>query len=125
MLKYGVGQTDFSQSAGVCGLTFSASGENARRNGGERTVQLITINQTAMPRPATGSAVDPIMLEPVDEVVVTRIVDNVCDALDLCGSRSTGRAHLLCKRGVRVRVPLAPPCKTSPAKIAERQLTPP
>ena len=34
----------------------------------------------AMPRPVTGSAVDPIMLEPVDEVVVTTLVDNVYDA---------------------------------------------
>ena len=34
-----------------------------------------------MPRPVTGSAVDPITLEPVDEVVVTTLVDNVYDAL--------------------------------------------
>jgi len=34
-----------------------------------------------MPHPVTGSAVDPITLEPVDEVVVTTLVDNVYDAL--------------------------------------------
>jgi 7,8-dihydropterin-6-yl-methyl-4-(beta-D-ribofuranosyl)aminobenzene 5'-phosphate synthase len=33
------------------------------------------------PRPALGDAVDPITLEPVDEVVVTTLVDNVYDAL--------------------------------------------
>lgn len=36
---------------------------------------------TAFPRPADGPAVDPIGLEPVDEVVVTTLVDNVYDAL--------------------------------------------
>ena len=35
----------------------------------------------AMPRPATGPAVDPVTLEPVDEVVITTVVDNVYDAL--------------------------------------------
>jgi 7,8-dihydropterin-6-yl-methyl-4-(beta-D-ribofuranosyl)aminobenzene 5'-phosphate synthase len=30
----------------------------------------------AMPRAATGPAVDPIALEPVDEVVITTVVDN-------------------------------------------------
>lgn len=33
------------------------------------------------PRPAEGPAVDPIALEPVDEVVITTLVDNVYDAL--------------------------------------------
>ena len=33
------------------------------------------------PRPAPGDAIDPIGLEPVDEVVVTTLVDNVYDAL--------------------------------------------
>jgi 7,8-dihydropterin-6-yl-methyl-4-(beta-D-ribofuranosyl)aminobenzene 5'-phosphate synthase len=33
------------------------------------------------PRPALGSAVDPIHLEPVDEIHVTTLVDNVYDAL--------------------------------------------
>jgi len=35
----------------------------------------------ALPRPAEGDAVDPIRLEPVDEVVVTTLVDNSFDAL--------------------------------------------
>ena len=35
----------------------------------------------ATPRPARGEAVDPIRLEPVDEVVVTTLVDNVFDGL--------------------------------------------
>src|SRR5215813_12123336 len=35
----------------------------------------------AMPRPAAGRAADPIALEPVDDVVVTALVDNVYDAL--------------------------------------------
>ncbi len=33
------------------------------------------------PRPAVGEAVDPIALEPVDEVVITTLVDNVFDGL--------------------------------------------
>ena len=45
----------------------------------------------AAPRAATGSAVDPIGLEPVDEVVVTTLVDNVYDAL-LSGDQRTTRA---------------------------------
>jgi 7,8-dihydropterin-6-yl-methyl-4-(beta-D-ribofuranosyl)aminobenzene 5'-phosphate synthase len=35
----------------------------------------------AMPRPVEGEAADPIALEPVDEVVVTMLVDNSYDAL--------------------------------------------
>ncbi|MGE3284663.1 MAG: MBL fold metallo-hydrolase [Pseudonocardia sp.] len=35
----------------------------------------------ALPREATGAAVDPIVLEPVDELLVTTLVDNVYDAL--------------------------------------------
>jgi 7,8-dihydropterin-6-yl-methyl-4-(beta-D-ribofuranosyl)aminobenzene 5'-phosphate synthase len=35
----------------------------------------------ALPRPAEGPAVDPVRLEPVDELVVTTLVDNVFDAL--------------------------------------------
>src|SRR5262247_2324425 len=35
----------------------------------------------AMPRPVPGEAVDPIALEPVDEVVVTTLVDNSYDGL--------------------------------------------
>ena len=37
--------------------------------------------RAAMPHPVAGSAVDPIALEPVDDVVVTTLVDNVYDAL--------------------------------------------
>src|SRR5438093_648301 len=35
----------------------------------------------ALPRPADGPAVDPIHLEPVDEVVITTLMDNSFDAL--------------------------------------------
>jgi 7,8-dihydropterin-6-yl-methyl-4-(beta-D-ribofuranosyl)aminobenzene 5'-phosphate synthase len=45
----------------------------------------------AVPRPAPGSAVDPIALEPVDEIVITTLVDNVFDAL-LAGDERTTRA---------------------------------
>jgi 7,8-dihydropterin-6-yl-methyl-4-(beta-D-ribofuranosyl)aminobenzene 5'-phosphate synthase len=34
-----------------------------------------------MPHPVVGSAADPIALEPVDDVVVTTLVDNIYDAL--------------------------------------------
>ncbi len=44
----------------------------------------------AAPRPATGAAVDPIALEPVDEIVITTLVDNVYDAL-LTGDGYTTR----------------------------------
>jgi len=43
----------------------------------------------ARPRPATGQAVDPIALEPVDEIVITTIVDNVYDALLTSDERVT------------------------------------
>ncbi len=45
----------------------------------------------AVPRPAPGTAVDPIALEPVDELLVTTLVDNVYDAL-LTGDEQTRRA---------------------------------
>ncbi len=45
----------------------------------------------AVPRPATGPAVDPIALEPVDEIVVTTLVDNTYDAL-LADDERTKRA---------------------------------
>ncbi|MGI8447808.1 MAG: MBL fold metallo-hydrolase [Streptosporangiaceae bacterium] len=44
---------------------------------------------TAVPRPATGSAVDPIALEPVDEIVITTLVDNVYDGLLASDERAT------------------------------------
>lgn len=34
-----------------------------------------------MPRPVRGAAVDPVALEPVDEVEILTLVDNVYDAL--------------------------------------------
>jgi len=43
------------------------------------------------PRPAPGDAIDPVGLAPVDEVVVTTLVDNVYDAL-LPGDEQTTRA---------------------------------
>jgi 7,8-dihydropterin-6-yl-methyl-4-(beta-D-ribofuranosyl)aminobenzene 5'-phosphate synthase len=45
------------------------------------------------PRPADGPAVDPITLEPVDEVVITTLVDNVFDGL-LAGDERTTRAPM-------------------------------
>jgi 7,8-dihydropterin-6-yl-methyl-4-(beta-D-ribofuranosyl)aminobenzene 5'-phosphate synthase len=45
----------------------------------------------AVPRSAPGPAADPIALEPVDEVVITTLVDNVYDAL-LTGDERTTRA---------------------------------
>ncbi len=48
---------------------------------------------TAVPRPVTGPAVDPIALEPVDEIVITTLVDNVYDGL-LEGGERTTRAPL-------------------------------
>jgi 7,8-dihydropterin-6-yl-methyl-4-(beta-D-ribofuranosyl)aminobenzene 5'-phosphate synthase len=47
--------------------------------------------RSALPRSAGGSAVDPIVLEPVDEVTITSLVDNVYDAL-LDGDERVGRA---------------------------------
>src|SRR3954471_25005218 len=49
--------------------------------------------RAATPRPAPGPAVDPIGLEPVDEVVVTTLVDNVFDGL-LDGGQGVVRARL-------------------------------
>jgi len=45
----------------------------------------------AIPRPAPGTAVDPIALQPVDEVVITTLVDNVYDALLVSDERVTRR----------------------------------
>ena len=45
----------------------------------------------AFPRPAAGPAVDPLVLEPVDEIVITTVVDNVYDAL-LPGDERVARA---------------------------------
>jgi 7,8-dihydropterin-6-yl-methyl-4-(beta-D-ribofuranosyl)aminobenzene 5'-phosphate synthase len=45
--------------------------------------------EAAVPRPAAGAAVDPIGLEPVDEIVVTTLVDNIYDALLTDDARTT------------------------------------
>jgi 7,8-dihydropterin-6-yl-methyl-4-(beta-D-ribofuranosyl)aminobenzene 5'-phosphate synthase len=47
----------------------------------------------AMPHPVVGSAVDPIALEPVDDVVVTMLVDNVYRRL-LTSDDSISRAPM-------------------------------
>ena len=47
--------------------------------------------RAAMPHPVVGSAADPVALEPVDDVVVTTLVDNVYDAL-LTGDDTITRA---------------------------------
>lgn len=47
----------------------------------------------AAPRPTTGAAVDPIRLEPVDEVRITTLVDNVYDGL-LPGDEAVTRAPM-------------------------------
>ena len=44
---------------------------------------------TAVPRPATGPAVDPVALDPVDEIVITTLVDNVYDGLLASDERAT------------------------------------
>src|SRR3954447_19596815 len=49
--------------------------------------------RAAVPRPAPGPAVDPIALEPVDDVVITTLVDNVFDGL-LTGGNGVVRAPL-------------------------------
>ncbi|GAA4705012.1 MBL fold metallo-hydrolase [Pseudonocardia yuanmonensis] len=46
-----------------------------------------------VPRPAEGPAVDPVHLEPVDEVRITTLVENVFDAL-LTGDRRVSRVGL-------------------------------
>src|SRR4051794_11994453 len=48
---------------------------------------------TTAPRLAPGPAVDPIVLEPVDEVVITTLVDNVFDAL-LAGRDGVARVPM-------------------------------
>jgi 7,8-dihydropterin-6-yl-methyl-4-(beta-D-ribofuranosyl)aminobenzene 5'-phosphate synthase len=47
--------------------------------------------RAALPRPANRDAVDPITLAPVDEVIVTMLVDNIYDAL-LAGNDTITRA---------------------------------
>ncbi|GAB2856385.1 MBL fold metallo-hydrolase [Actinoallomurus bryophytorum] len=69
---------------------------------------------TAMPRPAAGPAVDPIALEPVDEIKITTLVDNVFDAL-LTGDERTRRAS----SGAVVAAPQFETGRTTPGMIAE------
>ena len=69
-----------------------------------------------LPRPAEGTAVDPIALEPVDEVVITTLVDNSYDAL----MGDTGPAHRAPLPGVAsVRAPQFEEGRTFPGLIAE------
>src|ERR1700754_3799255 len=69
----------------------------------------------ATPRPAPGPAVDPIKLEPVDEVHITTLVDNVYDGL-LDGDERTRRASF----GVGVTAaPQFEGGKTSAGMVAE------
>ncbi|MCP9981683.1 MBL fold metallo-hydrolase [Actinomadura madurae] len=49
--------------------------------------------RASMPRPVRGAAVDPVALEPVDEVEILTLVDNVYDAL-LGSDERTRRARL-------------------------------
>jgi 7,8-dihydropterin-6-yl-methyl-4-(beta-D-ribofuranosyl)aminobenzene 5'-phosphate synthase len=68
------------------------------------------------PRPAEGAAVDPITLEPVDEVVVTVLVDNSYDGL-LEDEGPARRAHL-----ARLPTTVAPQyteLRTYPGLVAE------
>lgn len=72
--------------------------------------------EAVAPRPAGGEAVDPIHLEPVDEVVVTMLVDNSYDAL--LGSTDVARRAGLGKApSVASTVMMAG--QTSPGLIAE------
>ncbi|MFC5993108.1 MBL fold metallo-hydrolase [Pseudonocardia hispaniensis] len=69
----------------------------------------------ATPRPAPGPAVDPIALEPVDEVTVTTLVDNVYDAL-LPGDERIRRAGF---DAGRVAAPQFEDGKTAVGLVAE------
>jgi 7,8-dihydropterin-6-yl-methyl-4-(beta-D-ribofuranosyl)aminobenzene 5'-phosphate synthase len=72
--------------------------------------------QRVRPRPAGGSAVDPIHLEPVDEVVVTTLVDNSYDGLmaDMGPARRVAMA-----RTPRVPAPQFVGGETVPGLVAE------
>jgi 7,8-dihydropterin-6-yl-methyl-4-(beta-D-ribofuranosyl)aminobenzene 5'-phosphate synthase len=59
-----------------------------------------------VPRPAPGAAVDPVHLEPVDEVVLTTIVDNFYD-WPLPGADGVLRAPLGSGRASSTRVAVA------------------
>ena len=59
----------------------------------------------ALPQPAEGSAVDPVHLEPVDEVVITTLMDNTFDAL-LAPAPGIGRASFAA--GIAAGIAAAP-----------------
>jgi len=71
--------------------------------------------RAAMPHPVVGSAADPIALEPVDDVVVTTLVDNVYDAL-LTGDDTITRAPLAAGTA---RAPQFEPGRTNVGLMAE------
>lgn len=73
------------------------------------------LTAAAVPRPATGAAVDPVRLDPVDEVVITTLVDNVYDAL-LPGDERTTRAPFAAGR---VRAPQFESGSTTVGLMAE------
>jgi 7,8-dihydropterin-6-yl-methyl-4-(beta-D-ribofuranosyl)aminobenzene 5'-phosphate synthase len=70
----------------------------------------------SLPRPASGDAVDPIVLEPVDEIVVTTLVDNSYDAL-MGSTDSVRRAPI--SRMPEVSAPQFTGGQTSAGMIAE------
>jgi len=51
--------------------------------------------EQSAPRPVEGEAVDPISLEPVDEVVITMLMDNSYDGL-LAGGGQASRSSWYC-----------------------------
>ena len=61
----------------------------------------------AVPHPVVGSAADPIALEPMDDVVVTTLVDNVYDALLTGDNTITSAEHS--------NLPTPPPQRRPPA----------
>jgi 7,8-dihydropterin-6-yl-methyl-4-(beta-D-ribofuranosyl)aminobenzene 5'-phosphate synthase len=69
-----------------------------------------------MPRPVVGDAVDPITLEPVDEVVITTLVDNSYDGL-MADMGPARRAPM--SRTPRVPAPQFDQGETVPGLIAE------
>jgi 7,8-dihydropterin-6-yl-methyl-4-(beta-D-ribofuranosyl)aminobenzene 5'-phosphate synthase len=72
--------------------------------------------RVSMPRRIHGAAVDPVALEPVDEVVVTTLVDNSYDGLmaDMGPAKRRGLA-----RTPRVRAPQFEQGETVPGLVAE------
>ncbi|MFA1546586.1 MBL fold metallo-hydrolase [Actinomadura chokoriensis] len=71
--------------------------------------------QASMPRPAPGAAADPIALEPVDEVEIVTLVDNVYDAL----LTSDERTHRAGSGAGAVAAPLFEEGRTFTGMVAE------